>query len=133
MSDSMSAAADIVTKISPRSVTDTVSRLIELLDRSGLKLFVVIDQRAEARDAGLQLRETTLVVFGSPVAGTPVMAASPLAALDLPLKVLVWSDGGLTNVSYVAPRVLAARYNLAPDLTASLAGIDQLTDLLVVS
>jgi hypothetical protein len=46
---------------------------------------------AEARDAGQQLRETTLVIFGSPAAGTPVMAASPLAALDLPLKVLVWA------------------------------------------
>ena len=39
-----------------------------------------------------QLRETTLVVFGNPVAGTPVMVAAPLAALDLPLKVLVWTD-----------------------------------------
>ena len=48
-----------------------------------MKLFAVIDQSAEARQVGLSLRETTLVTFGSPAAGTPVMAAAPLAALDL--------------------------------------------------
>ena len=58
-----------------------------------MKTFAVIDQAAEARQAGQRLRDTVLVLFGSPAAGTPVMAASPLAALDLPLKVLVWGDG----------------------------------------
>jgi uncharacterized protein (DUF302 family) len=59
-----------------------------------MKLFGVIDQSAEASRAGLELRDTTPVLSGSPVAGTPVMAASPLAALDLPLKVLVWHPTG---------------------------------------
>lgn len=63
---------------------------------------------AEAGNAGLVLRPTTLVVFGSPAAGTPVMDAAPLAALDLPLKVLVWEDGGRTLVSYVSPGPLRA-------------------------
>ena len=43
---------------------------------------------------GLALRDTVLVVFGNPAAGTPVMAAAPLSALDLPLKFVVWDDGG---------------------------------------
>ena len=60
----------------------------------------MIDQRAEARAVGLELRETTLVVFGNPTAGTAVMDAAPLVALDLPLKILVWADGdGVTRVS----------------------------------
>jgi len=79
-----------VTKVSPRPVADTVARLVDLLDAKGLKVFAVIDQQAEARAAGIDLRETTLVMFGNPAAGTSVMAAEPLAALDLPLKVLVW-------------------------------------------
>src|SRR2546430_986187 len=83
---------DTVTKISGRSVSDTVARLTELVAAKGMRLFAVIDQAAEARKAGLQLRETTMVIFGSPVAGTPVMVAEPLAALDLPLKVLVGVD-----------------------------------------
>lgn len=124
---------DVVTKLSPRSVTDTVARFTGIVSAKGLKLFDVIDQSAEAREAGLTLRETTLVIFGSPAAGTPVMAASPLAALDLPLKIVVWADDGQTNVSYYAPAAIAAHHQLAPELAANLAGINALTDALVAT
>ena len=100
--------ADVVTKLSPHPVADTVSKLTGILSAKGIRLFAVIDQSAEARRAGLSLRDTTLVIFGSPAAGTPVMAAAPLAALDLPLKVLVWDDDGRTKVSYYSPAALAA-------------------------
>ena len=122
---------EITTKISPRSVTETVSRLTGILGAKGLKVFAVIDQAAEARQVGLQLRETTLVLFGNPAAGTPVMVAAPLSALDLPLKVLIWDDAGQTKVTYYGPAALAARYDLNADLTAKLAAIDPLTDALV--
>lgn len=122
---------EITTKGSPRSVTDTVSRLTGMLAAKGLKVFAVIDQSAEASGAGLKLRETTLVLFGNPAAGTPVMVAAPPAALDLPLKVLIWADNGQTKVSYYGPTALAARYDLAADLAANLAAIDPLTDALV--
>ena len=115
------AEMEITTKISPRSVTDTVSRLTGILSAKGLKVFAVIDQSAEASQVGMQLRETTLVLFGNPAAGTPVMAGAPLSALDLPLKVLVWADDGLTKVSYYGPAALAARYGLSADLAASVA------------
>jgi uncharacterized protein (DUF302 family) len=101
-----------------------------MIAAKGMRLFAVIDQSAEAAQAGLQLRETTLVIFGSPAAGTPVMAAAPLAALDLPLKVLIWDDDGQAKVSYSAPAWLAARYQLSDELAANLAGIDPLTDAL---
>jgi len=120
----------VVTKVSPRSVAATVSRLTEILTAKGMKVFAVIDQSEEARDAGLQLRETTLVIFGSPAAGTPVMDAAPLSALDLPLKVLIWADGSRTNVTYYSPAALATRYGLSEELAAKLAGIDPLTDAL---
>jgi uncharacterized protein (DUF302 family) len=124
---------DIITKVSPRSVIGTVSRLTDLVSARGMRLFAVIDQRAAARQVGLELRETTLVIFGSPAGGTPVMAAVPLAALDLPLKVLVWADADQTNVSYTAPGALAARYHLSQALAANLAGIDAITDALVAA
>ena len=128
------STGDIVTKLSQRSVTDTVSMLTGMISAKGMKLFAVIDQSAEARDAGLSLRETTMVIFGSPAAGTPVMAAAPLAALDLPLKILVWAeDEGQTRVSYYAPASLAARHHLDADLAGNLAGINALTDALVAS
>jgi uncharacterized protein (DUF302 family) len=121
-----------ISKLSPLSVEETVARLVALLGAKGLKVFSVIDQRAEALAVGLDLRETTLVVFGNPVAGTPLMQAVPLAALDLPLKVLVWADGDRgTQVSYADPSVVAARYGLTPEQAAVLEGVHALTDALV--
>jgi uncharacterized protein (DUF302 family) len=123
--------AGVVTKVSPRSVAETVSRFTDMLAGKGMTLFATIDQSAAATQAGLQLRDTVLVVFGNPAAGTLVMQAAPLAALDLPLKVLVWDDAGQTKVTYVSPGALAERYDLTADLEAKLAGIDPLTDALV--
>ncbi|MFZ0252032.1 MAG: DUF302 domain-containing protein [Acidimicrobiales bacterium] len=126
------AGPGVVTKPSPRSVTDTVAALLDLLGSKGVKVFAVIDQQAEARAVGLELRETTLVIFGNPAAGTGVMAAAPLAALDLPLKVLVWAEPGqATSVSYTAPAAVAARYGLSPETAAALEAVDVLTDALV--
>ena len=125
--------AGIVTKLSPLPVAGTVAKLTGILSAKGIKLFAVIDQSAEARQVGLSLRDTTLVIYGSPAAGTPVMAASPLSALDLPLKVLVWDDDGQTKVTYYSPAALAARYYLGADLAGNLAAIDALTDALVAS
>src|SRR6516165_2874946 len=121
----------VTTKISPRSVAATVARLTGILSAKGMRVFAVIDQSEEAREAGQQLRETTLVIFGSPAAGTPVMDAAPLAALDLPLKILIWADGSRTNVTYYSPAAIAARYGLSAELAAKLAGIDPLTDALI--
>jgi uncharacterized protein (DUF302 family) len=124
--------AGVVTKTTPRPVADTVARLLDLLGSKGVKVFAVIDQQAEARAVGLDLRPTTLVIFGNPAAGTGVMAAAPLSALDLPLKVLVWAEpGAATNVSYTPPATLAARYGLTPESAAALAVVDGLTDALV--
>ncbi len=125
------AEAGIVSKLSPRSVAETVTRLTGLLNAKGIKVFAVIDQAAEAREAGLELRDTVLVIFGSPAAGTPVMVAQPFAAIDLPLKVLIWDDTGQTTVSYYSPATLAARHRLPADLAARLAATDPLTDALV--
>lgn len=121
----------VTTKDSPRSVPETVERLIGLIDARGMKTFAVIDQASEASNVGLRLRPTTLVIFGNPAAGTAVMDAAPLAAVDLPLKVLVWADGDQTKVSYTGAAELARRYGLGTDLAHNLAGIDPLTDALV--
>lgn len=127
----MSEGTEITTKTSPLSVGGTVSRLLELIAARQMKVFAVIDQSAEAQRVGLHLQPTTLVVFGSPAAGTRVMQAVPLVALDLPLKVLVWVHDEETKVSYLAPEALGARHGLDGDLTESLAGIDLLTDALI--
>src|SRR6202051_3269053 len=114
---------DVVTKLSPWSVTDTVTRLSAAAAARDLKVFAVIDHSGEAANAGLQLRDTKLVIFGSPVAATPVMVPAPLAVLNLPLKVLVWiADDLQTKLSYTAPGTLVRRYSLSTELAARLDG-----------
>ena len=131
--DRVAAETDVVTKLSRESVGATVAELTSMITAKGMRLFAVIDQAAEARQAGLTLRETVMVIFGSPQAGTPVMAASPLAALDLPLKVLIWADEGQAKVSGYASAALAASHHLTAELAASLAGINAVTDALGAS
>jgi uncharacterized protein (DUF302 family) len=118
----------MVAKLSPLSVAETVSRLTAARDSRGVKVFAVIDHSGEAEAAGLELRETKVVISGNPLAGTPVMQARPLAALDLPLKVLVWADGDQTTINYVAPAEFAARYDLGEELAGRLGAIDAVTD-----
>ncbi|MGP7998328.1 MAG: DUF302 domain-containing protein [Streptosporangiaceae bacterium] len=124
-------AGEVVTKLSPWSVRDTVARLSAVIAARGMKLFAVIDHSGEAAGRGLDLRDTKVVIFGSPETGTPVMASAPLAALDLPLKVLVWADGHQTKLSYTAPEALAARYQLSDELTRKFAVIGLLTDRVI--
>ena len=121
----------VVTKLSPWLVADTVARLSAVVAARGMKVFLVVDHSGEAGAEGLELRDTKVVIFGSPQVGTPVMAAAPLAALDLPLKALVWADGHQTKVSYTSPSELAARYDLSAELAGRLAGIDAVTDVAI--
>jgi uncharacterized protein (DUF302 family) len=89
------SAHGVVTKDSPYSVSETLSRLEAVVRTRGLTTFVLVDHSGEAERAGLVLQPAKLLVFGSPRAGTlgtPLMAARPLLALDLPLKALVWQD-----------------------------------------
>lgn len=124
-------ASGIITKTGAGTVSDTVSKLSELVTARGMTVFTIVDHSGEAKRHGLELRETKVVIFGSPMGGTPVMQASPLAALDLPLKILVWDDDGQTKISFTDPAVLAARHHLTGDLASRLAGIGPLTDALI--
>jgi uncharacterized protein (DUF302 family) len=94
----------------------------------GLEIFALVDHSGEAERVGLQMQETKLLIFGSPKAGTPLMVASPLLALDLPLKALVWEDGGQVRVSYNATSYLAERHDLPSELVKNIAGIHALID-----
>jgi uncharacterized protein (DUF302 family) len=121
----------VVTKMSPWSMADTLVRLLAVVAAQGMEVFAVIDHSGKARDVGLALRETKVVIFGSPSVTTPAIEAAPLAALDLPFRVAVWEDGHQTLVSYPAPAAVARRYGLDGDLATALAGIDALTGAVI--
>jgi len=122
----------VTTKPSPRSVNETLARLESTVRAKRLTVFANIDHTAGAAQAGLRMQEAHLLIFGSPTAGTPIMVAAPLAALALPLKVLVWADHDAhTYVSYDSPSYLAERFSIPADLIRNIAGIDALTDAVV--
>jgi uncharacterized protein (DUF302 family) len=111
------------------SVPETVDRLRRLIDGAGATVFAVVDQSGAAATVGLTLRPTVLIVFGNPAAGTPVMQKSPLSALDLPLKILVWEDdAGQVWMTSLSAQWLADRYGLPADLTKPLAAPDALIE-----
>jgi uncharacterized protein (DUF302 family) len=119
----------IVTKASRYSVSDTLDRLEAAVRARGLTVFAVIDHSGEAEKAGLTMLPAKLLIFGSPRAGTPLMVASPLLALDLPLKALVWQDGQeQVWLSYNSVSYLAERHSIPDDLVKNIAGIDALID-----
>lgn len=121
-------------KTSRYSYQATIARLSKGIADGGNQIFATIDQAAAATSVGLTLHPTTLIVFGNPKGGTGLMAAFPLTALDLPLKLLVFEEQGVVSVAYTPAAEIAARYNVTGlDAVISNMGhaLDTLTNLVV--
>src|SRR5216683_4580497 len=119
----------IVTRPSPFSVEETVERLQEAIHCRNLTLFAQIDHSDEAKRVGLTMQEAHVLIFGNPKGGTPLMIASPLLALDLPLKVLVWqSEENRVWVSSNSSDYLRVRYSIPQELIGNIAGADVLIE-----
>jgi uncharacterized protein (DUF302 family) len=119
-----------MTKRSRFSFAETIAKLTKAMADGGNTIFATIDQAAAANEVGLTLRPTTLIVFGNPRGGTPLMDAFPLVALELPLKLLVWEENGSVNVAYKPASEIAARYGIT-EMDARVAAIDRAVDALI--
>lgn len=122
----------LVTIPSQRRAKETLDRLEALVKAAGMSVFTRIDHAAGAAQAGLDLRPTTVLIFGNAEGGTPLMQAKQAIGIDLPLKVLVWEDeGGKTWLTYNDPHFLAARHGLGgkvdPIIAAMTAMLAKLT------
>jgi uncharacterized protein (DUF302 family) len=114
---------------SSHSVPETLNKLKSTIEARGLKIFALIDHSGEAEKAGLKMRPTELLIFGSPKGGTPLMIAAPTLAIDLPLKTLVWEDAdGKVWVSYNSPDYLQQRHGIPADLVKNIAGVGALVE-----
>jgi uncharacterized protein (DUF302 family) len=110
---------------SHHSVDETVERVRAILKEKGVTVFARIDHSGEAEKVGLKMNPTKLLIFGSPVAGTPLMLASPSVAIDLPLKILVWEDSlGKVWASYNTPAYLKERHSLPAELMKNIAVVE---------
>jgi uncharacterized protein (DUF302 family) len=118
--------SDLETVRSAFPVGETVARVENALTAAGMKIFAKIDQAAEARSVGLEMRPAVVLLFGNPRAGTPLMVARPTVAIDLPLKALVWEDArGATWLTYNSPALLVRRHGLDAALAGKLAPAGQ--------
>lgn len=125
----MHSGEGLVCFSSGRTVDETVVRLQAALESRGVKVFAVIDHGGEAEKAGLSMRPTQVIVFGSPKAGTPLMVAAPSLAIDLPLKALVAErDDGSVWVTLNDPAYLQARHGFAKEMIGNLAGAVSLVE-----
>jgi uncharacterized protein (DUF302 family) len=112
---------------SKHSVEETVEKLKSILQENGVTLFALIDHSGEAEKAGMAMRPTKLMIFGSPRAGTPVMLAAPSAAIDLPLKILVWEDNERRVwLSYNDPSYLKQRHSIPEELLGNIGVVEAL-------
>jgi uncharacterized protein (DUF302 family) len=122
----------LVGKLSRYSVPETVDRLVTILQSKGMTVFARIDHTAEAEKVGLKMRPSQLLIFGSPKGGTPLMAAAPTVAIDLPLKALAWQDAdGKVWLAYNSPAYLKERHEIRgkDEVLKALAGaLDAMTD-----
>jgi len=115
----------IESRPSPFPVEETVVRLKEVIHSRNMTLFDQIDHSDLARGVGLTMQEAHVLIFGNPKGGTPLMISSPLLALDLPLKVLVWqSADAQVWVSTTSVAYLSERYALPQGLAGNLAVVD---------
>ncbi|HEV7936429.1 MAG TPA: DUF302 domain-containing protein [Solirubrobacteraceae bacterium] len=105
--------ASLVVKRSVSSYSDTTRSLLVAIERRDLTVFARIDHAAAAREAGLELAEEEVVLFGSPRAGTPLMLSDRQIGIELPLRILVWREGAEVLLAYRDPRDLSDEYDVA--------------------
>ena len=131
------ASADLIDKVSPHSVADTMDRLVTAVEGAGATVFARIDHAAGAAKVSMELRPTQTLIFGNPKLGTPAMLDSQTAGLDLPLRVLAYADGeGVVHVTYHAPVNLAATHGLPADakyIAMMTGALGKLTDKAVAA
>ena len=114
------------TQASKYGFQETQTRLEAVLKENGLILFAKIDHAEGAHSIGLKMQPATVTIFGNPKGGTPFMVASPEAAIDFPLKALLWEDtSGKVFLSYNTVASIVTRHHIKgqEDLAKKLDGL----------
>ena len=127
----MTEANGLITVDSPHDAAATLHWLETALAAKGMTVFAKIDHAAGAGAVGLKLAPTTVLIFGNAQAGTKLMQIDQRIGIDLPLKMLVWTDeGGKTRVSYNDPAWIAARYGITPETAPILTAMQGMFNVL---
>lgn len=121
-----------IIKDSKHPVSITADKLAAVIEKAPPTLFARIDHAKGAMSIEMPLDDATLIIFGAPQIGTPIMQENILAGLDLPIRVLIWDDKGQTKIGYLDPQTLKARYNIKgaeSSFTQMTKALEKFTDL----
>lgn len=102
----------MVVRKSASGFLDTLAALLGAIEQRELTVFALIDHAEGARQAGMELADETVVVFGNPHAGTPLLQDDPRIGIELPLRVLVWRSGDEVLVGHADPRDWRSLYDV---------------------
>ena len=103
----------MITRASSNGFAETLSRLLGAIAAHGLTVFAQFDHAAAAHEVNMDLAAETVVVFGNPRAGTPLMQSDPRVGIELPLRIVLWNTDEETMIGYSDPRELAHVYDIA--------------------
>ena len=117
---------NIVEHVAPLAFAATLDRLLQAIAKAGLILFARIDHDAGAREVGMVMPPTTVLLYGHPKGGTPLMLAAPAAALELPLRVLVRERDESTVVAFHPAAAMLRRAGVPDDLASRLDNAQRL-------
>ncbi len=108
-------ASDLIVKTGELSVNDTIAKIEKIVEskaKVGLGVFTIINHKKGADKVKMELSDTKVILFGNPKLGTKLIQRDPLVALDLPMKVLVYSDNNITKIVYRDPQKWAENFDL---------------------
>ena len=130
-STAASAADEWQVRTSPYSVPETLTRLTAAIEGAGARIAAVMDHADVAAEADIEREPTTVVIFDDPENGSPARLEEDRIGLNLPLRILVWEDGGATMVGYVDPGGVSTRYEMVGDSSSVVmieAALERLTN-----
>ncbi len=125
------ADSDLVKKASPYSARETMDKFEKIIKDKGMTVFARIDHKANAKTVDMDMSQAEVLIFGNPMAGTRIMKHDPAAGLDLPLRVLAYTDyDGKTWLLYHNPEGLKDLYKVSQCVAIEKVSgaLDKLTD-----
>lgn len=113
LTTAVNADNGLVVKPSAYSVAETVDRLETIMKKKGITIFARINHAQGAKSVGVTMAPTELLIFGNPKLGSPLMLSQRTAAIDVPLKAIVWQDNeGKVWLAYNAADYIVSRHDI---------------------
>lgn len=90
----------------------TYEKTKNFLTQRNIPIFAEFDHSKNAKEVGLKLNATKVIVFGNPKVGTFLMQENPQISTELPLKISIWEARDNTYIAYTDIQELAKKYNI---------------------